>query len=293
MKSEFIEREFEVYSEFAKHILTISNKNDILHISIKNVHNGLLFEDAYSLERLVKLENYFTNFSTIESVTKALCELSQEKKIELSTGEKIMILKFIKPYKNISELKMEIPYIEYPFNDEPNAMVTRREKEMILKWINPEKELELKLIYKASIDGDTPAIFHHKVNGIKKTVTIILTDKGFRCGGFISNEWKTNCDYDKNDKNSFLFSIEKKENYYNKDGFCNYNHPNFGPCFGKGFDLCIGENVSNFFTTNKHYSEFPSSYGDKGKSIKYALTGGFKNFNVKDIEIYQVIAVDE
>ena len=90
-----------------------------------------------------------------------------------------------------------------------------------------------------------------------------------------------------------MFSIEKKENYYNKDGFCNYNHPNYGPCFGKGFDLCIGENVSNFFTTNKHYSEFPSSYGEKGKSAKYAVTGGFKNFNVKDIEIYQVIAVDE
>ena len=293
MKSEYIEKEFEIYSEFAKHLLTISNKNDILHISLRNVHNGLLFEDAYSLERLVKIANYYTNFSTIEQITKELCKLSEEKKIELETSEKSMILKFINPFKNIKELPMKIPYIEYPFNDEPNAMVTRREKEMILKWINIEKELDLKLIYKASIDGDTPAIFHHKVNGIKNTLTIILTDKGFRCGGFISNDWKTNSDYDKNDKLSFLFSIEKKECYFNKDGFCNYNHPNFGPSFGQGFDLCIGENVSNFFTTNKHYSEFPTSYGDKGKTPKYALTGRFKNFNVKDIEVYEVIVVDE
>ena len=293
MKSEYIEKEFEIYYEFAKHLLTISNKNDILHISLRNVHNGLLFEDAYSLERLVKIANYYTNFSTIEQITKELCKLSEEKKIELETSEKSMILKFINPFKNIKELPMKIPYIEYPFNDEPNAMVTRREKEMILKWINIEKELDLKLIYKASIDGDTPAIFHHKVNGIKNTLTIILTDKGFRCGGFISNDWKTNSDYDKNDKLSFLFSIEKKECYFNKDGFCNYNHPNFGPSFGQGFDLCIGENVSNFFTTNKHYSEFPTSYGDKGKTPKYALTGGFKNFNVKDIEVYEVIVVDE
>ena len=29
MKSEYIEKEFEIYSEFAKHLLTISNKNDI------------------------------------------------------------------------------------------------------------------------------------------------------------------------------------------------------------------------------------------------------------------------
>ena len=80
MKSEYIEKEFEIYSEFAKHLLTISNKNDILHISLRNVHNGLLFEDAYSLERLVKIANYYTNFSTIEQITKELCKLSEEKK---------------------------------------------------------------------------------------------------------------------------------------------------------------------------------------------------------------------
>ena len=43
MKQEYIDEVVEVYSEFAKHLLKISNKNDLLHLSLTNVNTGLYF----------------------------------------------------------------------------------------------------------------------------------------------------------------------------------------------------------------------------------------------------------
>jgi hypothetical protein len=45
-----------------------------------------------------------------------------------------------------------------------------------------------------------------------------------------------------------------------------YNHPNYGPIFGGGFDICIA-NKSN---SNKNsYSNFTSSYGkNEGANLR-------------------------
>ena len=119
----------------------------------------------------------------------------------------------------------------------------------------------------------------------------ILTDKGFRCVGLITKESNISGDFNKNDVDSFLFSLERREKYLvNMEGSTNYNHPNYGPTFGRGFDLVIGENVSSFFTSNQNWSKFPNSYGDNSDiNIKNALTGGYENFLVKEVETYEVI----
>ena len=75
MSKDYIEESCEVYSEFAKHLLKISNKNDLLHLSLTNINTGLYFEDVFNLEKLNKLVNNYSNFSTIESITKTLYEL--------------------------------------------------------------------------------------------------------------------------------------------------------------------------------------------------------------------------
>ena len=293
MQYEFIEKSYELFSEFSKFILTISNKNDVLNLNLENVFVGLLFEDTYNMEKLIKTSNYFTNFSNISQITKNICEFLDKDQYLLQTKENYMLFQITNPIKNLTEINFNLPYIENAFNDEINDMIKKREKNLLLKWVNPNKNLKLNLLYKASKDGDTPQIFHHKVDGKKNTITIILTDKNFRCGGYISNEWKSEGNFSKDDKNSFLFSLDKKEMYVNNDGYNNFNDKNYGPTFGKGYDLCIGEKVANFFTSNKHFSEFPHSYGDRNKVQKYGLTGGFRNFIVKDIEVYEIVAVEE
>ena len=76
MQYEFIEKSYELYSEFSKFILTISNKNDVLNLNLENVFVGLLFEDTYNMEKLInEISNYFKNFSNINKITKNICEL--------------------------------------------------------------------------------------------------------------------------------------------------------------------------------------------------------------------------
>ncbi len=291
MKQEYIDEVVEVYSEFAKHLLKISNKNDLLHLSLTNVNTGLYFEDVFNLEKLNKIANNYLNFSTIESITKTLYELIKKNQFILSTNNDYMLLTFKNPVKDLQELSISLPYIETAFCEEDERILQKRDIDLILSWINPSKSLKLRLIYKATRDGDSPLIFHKKVDGIKNTVTAILTDKGFRCGGFVTKEWNTSKEFNKNDVDSFLFSLERREKYMiSMEGSTNYNHPNYGPTFGKGFDLVVGENSSSFFSSNQNWSKFPNSYGDSSdNNIKGALTGGSENFLVKEIETYEVV----
>lgn len=291
MNKDYIDESCEVYSEFAKHLLKISNKNDLLHLSLTNINTGLYFEDVFNLEKLNKLANNYSNFSTIESITKTLYELLKKRQYQLTTNNKHMLLTFFNPLKTLQELAIPLPYIETSFCEEDERILQKKDIELLLSWINQLKSLKLRLIYKATRDGDSPLIFHKKVDGINNTVTVILTDKGFRCGGFITKEWNSSGDFNKNDVDSFLFSLERREKYLvNMEGSTNYNHPNYGPTFGRGFDLVIGENVSNFFSNNKNWSKFPHSYGDNSNiNLKNVLTGGFENFLVKEIETYEVI----
>ena len=295
MTEEFIEETFEVYSEFAKHLLKISNKNNLLHLSLTNISTGLYFQDVFNLEKLNQISRNSSNFSTIESTTKLLCSLIKNHQYRLTTKENMMILTFLKSIENEEDLEISLPYIETAFCEEDERILQKRDINLILSWINASKHLKLNLIYKATRDGDTPKNFHKKVDGKKNTVTVILTDKGYRCGGFITKEWNCSGDYNKNDVNSFLFSLERRENYLvNLDEYTNFNDANFGPTFGKGFDLVVGENAEHFLKSDKNWSKFPNATGDNSYIVgnntnKGLLTGGYENFLVREIETYEVI----
>lgn len=290
MQKDYIEETFEVYSEFAKHILRISNKNDILHLSLMNVNTGLYFEDVFNLEKLNQVADCCSTFSTIDVITKDLCTLIKKKKFKLTTGKNQMLLTFLNFSKSLPELPVPLPYVETSFFEEGERILQKRDIDLILKKINPTRPLKLKLIYKASRDGDSPQIFHSKVDGVKNTVTVILTDKGFRCGGFITKEWASKGEFSRDDPDSFLFSLERREFYLvSSEGTTHYNNGNYGPTFGKGFDLVVGDNCSSFFNSNQHWSKFPTSYGDISSVSQYALTGGYQNFLVREIETYEVL----
>ena len=292
MSKDYIEETFEIYSEFAKHLLNISNKNEMLHLSLTNINTGLYFEDVFNLEKLNKIAKNYSTFSTIDSITKRLCELIRKNQFELTTNKDSMLLNFPNPFKDIQELPIILPYIETAFCKEDERILQKRDIALIISWINPSKPLKLKLIYKATRDGDSPLAFHKRVDGVKNTITVVLTDKGFRCGGFVTKEWNSLGDFNRSDVDSFLFSLDKKERYLiSMEGTTNYNHPNYGPTFGKGYDLSIGEDVSSFFTSNQNYCHFPSSYGDYSDlSTKCVLTGGYENFLVREVETYVVLS---
>ena len=121
MEKEIIEEKAEVYSEFAKHILKISNKNELLNISLMNVNTGLYFEDVFNLEKLTKLADNHSIFATINAATNLLCDLIKKKQFQLTTGKNSMTLNFINPVKDLPELPIPLPYVEIPFCEDNNT----------------------------------------------------------------------------------------------------------------------------------------------------------------------------
>ena len=152
-----------------------------------------------------------------------------------------------------------------------------------------------KLIYRASKHGDTAKDFHQKCDYIGPNLILVKTTKNFIFGGVTSKSWKHLLkdiikDDPENgteikDEKAFGFSINLKKIYLNGKPnevaiFCNNNYgPVFNNIYFKIFDECLKNggicgkiNESNFIGMEKDYE----------------FNGEEEQFEVEDIEIYQI-----
>jgi hypothetical protein len=168
-----------------------------------------------------------------------------------------------------------------------DIILNEEEKKMINNWIlkklNQEnKTVEMNLLYKLTRDGDSSSTFHSYCNGQGYTLTLIRTTLGYRSGGFTTQSWYSSNNYLK-DNNAFLFSLDYQECYFTTDGNnAIYDYSSYGPTFGSGQDLLIASGCSQNYSS---YCNFPYSYG--GGRCR-ALSGGYYNFKVHEMEVYQI-----
>ena len=157
------------------------------------------------------------------------------------------------------------------------------ELEMLTKKINKlNKKLTLNLLYKASADSDKAAAFHAKCDQANSTIVLIETDKGKRFGGYTTCSWSGEC-VDKKDENAFVFSLDKMKTYDNIPGEDAIGcYPKFGPIF-LGCQIRI---YNNAFSKGGTTFERGLNYNTEED---FELTGGDRVFNVKEIEVYEVI----
>ena len=170
----------------------------------------------------------------------------------------------------------------------PSYIVSRREMNLISSWINPNKTFKFTLLYRGSVDGDSPYIFHSKCDNKGATVTLISTRNGWRFGGYSDVPWESKFetynkwDY-KNSTNAFIFSINLKKKYnIIREKFAIFCYERYGPTFGAGQDITIRE---NFLTENNSCSS-PSSYGKMENTNEF--NGGENYFIAKEVEVYLV-----
>ena len=161
-----------------------------------------------------------------------------------------------------------------------------QELEMLTRKINSNlisqnKKITLNLLYKATADSDKAFAFHDKCDSVNRTIVLIETDKDKRFGGYTSKSWKGDC-IEKKDEEAFVFSLDKMQTYDNTGELAIGCYPKFGPIF-MGCQIRIYDNC---FT--KGGTTF-----EKGLNYKteedYELNGGERSFNVKEIEVYEVI----
>ena len=155
----------------------------------------------------------------------------------------------------------------------------------IFNWIAPDKKIQKTLLYKATRDGDKAIYFHSRCDNQGPTLSVVITDNNYICGGYTTKDWDGSYSY-KSDKDAFIFSLDKKKVYYPKESnYAIYCSSNEGPSFGWG-DLSLCD--SFFYHENNHnqsyYYDFTTGelVGNKGN----------KNFYVREVEVYKITILD-
>ena len=228
-------------------------------------------EDNAFKERMNELENVKNKYEQELHILRESQRKSQElnKKLRYSTGLDSKQLYF-------EESPMQ-------FAVKGDIIHNSSELELITRKINKSnRKLTLNLIYKARADSDLASAFHKKCDRAKSTLVLVETDQGKRFGGYTSRSWAGEC-IEKKDDEAFIFSLDKMMTYDIIPGEeaigC---YPKFGPIF-MGCQIRIYDNA--FIKGGTTF--------EKGMNFNtledFELTGGEREFNVREIEVYEVI----
>ena len=157
-------------------------------------------------------------------------------------------------------------------------ILNNESKKMLLSWL-PRKPIKITLLLNSNIDGDSTSTFMDKCNGKCPTLAVIKTTKGNIFGGYTTQLWKQG---EVQDKNAFVFSIDKKKKYNIKEPEHAIGFSNDYWLFGYSYNAIVCCN--NCTKTNYNY------VGNKTYDIpeQYELNRGEKDFTVKSFEIYHI-----
>jgi len=257
--------------------------------------NEVIEEQKETIKNLQKENEEFKN-KINEKINKIL--KTEIEKIKSENENKINELK-----KNLNDLNNEINiikrnndslYKDINFNPDDynngkkildSNIIRYSELSLIddgIKYKFKKKIAKYELLFRASRDGFAASNFHSKCDGKSYTVTFVETSIGRRFGGFTDQSWDQSSSY-KTGSNGFIFSLDSKEIYYNKNSSNNiYCNSGYGPTFGGGHDFYLCNNCNNDYSS---YNNSDHSYQTNGK--KCAMAGTY-NFFVKDYEVYQI-----
>ena len=244
----------------------LSKLSEMKKISLVKKENSIIIKFEIEImfkKHEIEIELKDKNSEIIEKELKQLKEENKELK------------------KRIINLEKEVEKIQNKLKDNEkinflnagNKSVIMQENEFniinlgIKNRIN-KKIKEIKKIFQTTIDGDTPSDFHSKCDNISNTLILVKSAGNRRFGGFTTIPWSS----EENgkgleDKNAFLFSIDKQRIYSlkgNKKAV--FHHKDYGPIFGN-------ENCCDFYMDG-HCIENKTCYtNDSNSNSSYNYNG--------------------
>ena len=143
----------------------------------------------------------------------------------------------------------------------------------------------MKLLFSTDTNNGPSSTFHSSCNGHCNTLTVVRSNNNRRFGGFTSIAWDSSGSY-KTDEKAFIFSLDDKNCYYQKENnnganaiYCNSG---YGPAFGNGHDFYLADSCKS---NTSSYDNTPYAYDTKGK--KFALNLSYY-FTVLCYEVYEL-----
>ena len=280
--------------------LKIENNNVFLMIKVPKIGKG---EDLIQLQlnkcslslheicdnlskEIINLKNKIKVLENYKNILiKEINELKNEnKKKDLILNEIIQWKKSIENKEKEEKNKIYKIDNKILINKEEIDFISNRLKEI---YYFRNKNLSYELIYRGTRDGATAELFHKKVDGVSKTITIIKTIKGLKFGGYIERKWNDKDNWIKDDENCFIFSLDLRKIYNPIKGKDKYY---LGKCYGPDFSEfglflnLFDKSSTNLLTrdsANKYFTMFNSDY---------EINGGEKEFQAEEIEVFQIIS---
>lgn len=152
-----------------------------------------------------------------------------------------------------------------------------------IKLLNKDKKLHFHMLYSAKINGDKSQKFHESCDNHKNTLIIIKTNLNMIFGGFAGKTWNSLELGRKRDFKSFIFSLQNQKIYNPKPDskYHLYCSDNEGPCF-------YAFSVENFCLQNGGFCDEIYKCNYDSFENEYELNNGVKQFQIDELEIYEV-----
>ena len=149
-----------------------------------------------------------------------------------------------------------------------------------------KKFFSMKLIYKASEDGDTPYKFHKLCDGLCPLIVLVKTTYNKRFGGFTEAYFEASDELiGKYSNTAFIFNLDREKAFDIIEGqsaIC--CHKSYGPVF-YGYEYCNIYLVGNFLSNEGNVAR----KGDRYKTtFDYEINDGRQKFVAQEVEIYHV-----
>jgi hypothetical protein len=171
-----------------------------------------------------------------------------------------------------------------PFFPVDSVLLQPSHHNILQSWIG--RSVQWITRYRGSRDGSSSSSFHARCDHVGPTITIVRSSNGYLFGGYNPNSWSCSQGY-QSGGGSFLFTLTNPNSqsptalYNVKSGNGPYDNSGYGPTWGGGHDLHIGNGWSG------SYSNLSHSYNDPTGSGNNLFTGS-RNFGVSEIEVFSV-----
>ena len=180
--------------------------------------------------------------------------------------------KFQKEKEEVTELNLDI------FKDS-DIIQNNDDIKLILSWLN-KKSIKTNLLFNSKTDGNLLSELYKKVENKFPILILIKTKKGYRFGGYSPLSLLCDEKWYKEDS-SFIFSFDTK-NKYNANTSSSTHILGNADLFQFGNDI----RIYNLFT--KIGDNFVGKC-DYDSPAKYEINGGYRNYTVLNLEIYEII----
>ena len=174
------------------------------------------------------------------------------------------------------------------YNELDNSLIIKNieEEKIINDWISTEGIIkDIKLLYRATDDGDSSNKVIEKIKNKGPIITLIKTKKNKRFGGFTMVDWEENGGKMKDSK-AFLFSLDNKAKYKILNSSLAFVYFSSNPlCYGNNSD---GKGVY----LNDHFLNCENNEDQSSRVYEVPsdnCLSGEKLFRVDEVEIFQII----